>query len=224
MKRLEWEKNIDSEIRFWNDWLLSRGLEWKDDYNYRMNPLSEVNGFFKSVLETKNVNKDYSILDVGAGPITILGKYYNGIKLNITAVDALAKFYDKLNWLDNRPEIITQYCETEELDNTFANDMFDMVYARNTLDHHYDAPLAIKKMMQVAKIGGTIVLSHSENEATKHNWHGLHKWNFSIYNNDMKIVSQQNEVLLSNIISPHGKIILIEKDKENIINVVIEKF
>jgi hypothetical protein len=43
MKRLEWGKNIDSEIRFWNDWLLSRGLEWKDDYNYRMNPLSEVN-------------------------------------------------------------------------------------------------------------------------------------------------------------------------------------
>ena len=145
MKRFEWEKNIDSEIRFWNDWLLSRGLEWKDDYDYRMNPLSEVNGFFKSVLETKNVNKDYSILDVGAGPITILGKYYNGIKLNITAVDALAVHYDKLNWLDNRPEIITQYCETEELDNIFANDMFDMVYAKNTIDHHYDAPLAIKK-------------------------------------------------------------------------------
>jgi hypothetical protein len=40
----------------------------------------------------------------------------------------------------------------------------------------------------------------------------------------MKIVSQQNQFLLSDIISPHGKIILIEKDKENIINVVIEKF
>ena len=78
--------------------------------------------------------------------------------------------------------------------------------------------------MQVTKIGGTIVLSHSENEATNRNWEELHKWNFSIYNNDMKIVSQQNEFLLSDIISLYGKITLIEKDERNKINVVIQKF
>jgi ubiquinone/menaquinone biosynthesis C-methylase UbiE len=178
MKKETWKENLDSEIDFWNRWLMTKGLEWKDDYLYRMDPAAEATGFFKEVLQTVLVDENYKILDVGAGPMTILGKIFNGIKLNITAVDALADIYDKLNWQDSRPGIITQQCETEYLSETFDENLFDLIHARNTLDHHYDVLAAFKNILYVTKKGGLVIISHTENEATNNQWNGLHQWNF----------------------------------------------
>jgi ubiquinone/menaquinone biosynthesis C-methylase UbiE len=223
MNRTTWENNLNSEIDFWNNWLSTKGDAWKDDYIYRLESKTEAVGFFKESLQTVSVDEDYKILDVGAGPMTILGKFYNGVKLNITAVDALAEVFQKLNWQDKKPEIMTEYCETEKLCEKFNENSFDMVYARNTLDHHYDAPLALKNMLQVTKVGGLVVFSHTENEANNNHWEGLHKWNFYLNDDDMVIANQTNSFSLKEIIGAQGKITFMHKDTNNVINIRIEK-
>jgi ubiquinone/menaquinone biosynthesis C-methylase UbiE len=223
MNQKIWTDNLHSEINFWNRWAATKGIHWKDEYLYRINPNSEVTGFFKEVLQTVDVNENYKILDVGAGPITILGKFYNGIKLNITAVDALAESFNNINWQDNKPEIITQYCETEKLSETFEENSFDLVHARNTLDHHYDVLKAFKNMLYVTKKGGLIIISHTENEANNNKWDGLHKWNFFLKDEDMKIQNLEGIYSLKETISKFGNIISTHKDKNSIINVIMQK-
>jgi ubiquinone/menaquinone biosynthesis C-methylase UbiE len=223
MSRKIWTDNLHSEIDFWNRWVATKGLQWKEDYLYRINLNSEVTGFLREVLQTVNVNENYKILDVGAGPITILGKFYNGIKLNITAVDALAESYNNINWQDNKPEIITQYCETEKLSETFEENSFDLVHARNTLDHHYDVIESFKNMLYVTKKGGLIIISHTENEANNRKWDGLHKWNFFLEDGDMKIQNLEGTYSLKETISQFGNIISTHKDKNRIINVIMQK-
>jgi ubiquinone/menaquinone biosynthesis C-methylase UbiE len=223
MNKKIWNDNLYSEIDFWNQWAATKGLQWKEDYSYRINPNSEATGFLKEVLQTVDVDENYKILDVGAGPITILGKFYNGIKLNITAVDALAETFNNINWQDNKPEIITQYCETEQLSETFAENSFDLVHARNTLDHHYDVSEALKNMLHVTKRGGLIIISHAENEANNNNWNGLHKWNFFLEDRDMKIQTVGAIYSLQETISQFGSIVSTHKDKNSIINVIMQK-
>ncbi len=54
------------------------------------------------------------ILDVGAGPLTVLGKRLTGVQIDITAVDPLAGDYGTLLQRHGiAPPIRTQWCEGE---------------------------------------------------------------------------------------------------------------
>jgi SAM-dependent methyltransferase len=130
------------------------------------------------------------ILDVGAGPLTILGKIYKGQRLDITAVDALGDEYaDLLAKHGITPAIRTQTLESEKLTERFEQNTFDISYAENTLDHSYDPVLAIDQMLAVTKGGGAVVLIHSPNEGSEAAYLGLHQWNFKDVNGDFVISS-----------------------------------
>lgn len=175
-----WESGLGSEIKFWDDWLSNYGLRWPEEYRNRLNltyPLAE--NLRKCIDHLPQ--KDIKILDVGAGPLTSLGKKHPSKRLIIIPTDALAKHYDALLEKHHiHPPVRTLAVEAERLTNFFPSNTFDLVYARNSIDHCYNPLEAIRKMLVVLKHDCFLVLEHSENEAESELYSGLHQWNFTI--------------------------------------------
>ena len=222
-----WRDGVQSEILFWRNWLLRHGGEFREDFKYRFDPKNQVCGVLRDVVSQffdKSHNAtSLEILDVGAGPITVVGRWFEERKLNITAVDALAEFYDQLPYPQIRPDPQTLACKTEELDKIFQPYSFDIVHAQNTLDHHIDAPLAFKQMLHVAKRGGILVAIHHHNEALHGNWSGLHQWNFFVYENDLRIGSHKDIFSLKALLEPFGKILKVFNNSSGDIVTLVQK-
>ena len=175
----EWEECLPSEVAFWDNYLKTKGDEWKDDFAMRLNPHASLQNIFVNYLDqtiTKNL-----ILDVGAGPITFINKKSDPSQVEIIAVDPLAELYDELLRKHNIvPLVRTQKCDGEKLTAKFSEDTFDIVHSRNALDHSYDPVKCIEEMIKVAKKGRFVILQVFEKEGSFEKWHGLHQWNFFI--------------------------------------------
>jgi ubiquinone/menaquinone biosynthesis C-methylase UbiE len=110
-----------------------------------------------------------------------LGKIYRGEPLEITAVDPLADVYDAiLRDAKIRPLIPTTWCHGELLEERFALNTFDLVYAQNALDHSYDPFRIIVSMIRLTKPGQFVMLEHRQDEAERARYTGLHQWNFAL--------------------------------------------
>jgi len=172
-----WEAGKFNEVRFWDDYFRTKGLQWPANYVNRLNPESLLQARVAALLPE---GPEVSILDVGAGPLTYLGKKYPGNKVNIVAVDPLADEYDSiLRKYGVIPPVRTVKAAAEEIAGHFAPNTFDLVFARNCMDHAYAPVEAIGQMLRVAKHGGYVMLEHTPNEADNHGHSGLHQWNFS---------------------------------------------
>ena len=74
--------------------LRTGGAEWAGDFKRRFDPNSELLVDPRYViLPTEG---ELHILDVGAGPITSVGKRRTGVDVHLTAVDPLADEYNAL--------------------------------------------------------------------------------------------------------------------------------
>jgi hypothetical protein len=170
-----WEHGIESELGFWRTYLATEGGDWPDEYTSRMDPSAPVQPHLVELLPDKELVR---ILDVGAGPLTDVGKVWPGHTVEVRAVDALADEYNALlQEEDVTPPVLTEQCRSEELADMFEPDTFDLVCAINTLDHSYDPMAAIGQMVT---IGRTIYLEHHTNEAEVEGYWGLHQWNFDV--------------------------------------------
>lgn len=207
-----WEDGIEPELTYWKTWILSEGGRWSDDYMFRTDPNALLQDKISGYLDGF-CGERLNILDVGAGPMTIIGKKWKRASVDITAVDALAEHYEKLPYPEGLPLVKTIKCDSERLSDLFSADTFDVAYARNTLDHGYDPLTAIKQMIFVTKPNGIIILDHFADEATKENWQGFHQWNFSVENSDVVIkgrteifhvLSELNYIVELVHISPDG--------------------
>ncbi|CAN5676712.1 hypothetical protein BH23GEM11_BH23GEM11_07170 [soil metagenome] len=169
---------IEEEIRFWRNWLESRGLEWPQDYTDRFDPhrpLAEHLAGYVDRLAADHVH----ILDVGAGPLTKLGGTHPSCRLTITPTDLLAEEYDRLlDELGIEPPIRTVYADAQALGERFGQTRFDVVHGQNCIDHTSDPLRAIDEMMGVCRPGGFVVLLHCENEGRSHRYTRLHQWDF----------------------------------------------
>ena len=172
-----WKAGHAAEVEFWDEFFRTRGSRWPGSYTARLNPGSLLQPRPAALLPDA---PEASILDVGAGPLTSLGKTVPGKRLHITAVDPLADGYDAvLAKYGVTPPVRTEKLPGEELTKRFAAETFDLVHARNCLDHAYNPVKAIEQMIQVAKRGGYVLLEHHPNEADKQEHRGLHQWNFT---------------------------------------------
>ena len=135
---------------------------------------------------------EVKILDVGAGPLTYLGKKWGGRHVNITAIDPLADKYDRiLAKYQLQPLVRTQKLAAEDLSQRFPAGTFDLAFARNCLDHAYNPERAVLQMIEVVKRGRYVLLEHKPNEARQQSYTGLHQWNFSVSaNGDFMIGSK----------------------------------
>jgi SAM-dependent methyltransferase len=172
-----WQSGIRDELDFWSQWFETKGLPWPDDWRGRQRPDTELDA---SLLAGNLAGVDSPrILDVGAGPMTVLGKQKNGRPLDIAACDPLAPFYAEMADKHGvkRP-IKTEQAFAEDLTVYYPAASFDLVHCRNALDHSFDPLRGIEEMLLITKPTGRVVLIHYPNEALNVDYTGLHQWNF----------------------------------------------
>jgi SAM-dependent methyltransferase len=173
-----WEEGLDEEVEYWERWMREpEASPWPEEWPWRTDPESPLQPHIREHLDPDL--EELRILDVGSGPLTILGKRWGDRTLHITAVDPLADRYAALfERLGIEPLVRPVPGEAERLTETFAADSFDLVYARNCLDHGYDPLLAIRQMLRVARPGGLVFLEHATDEGEHMRYAGPHQWNF----------------------------------------------
>lgn len=189
-----WSRHISDELRFWDSWLRDR--PWPDQFEFRTDPNAELQPDLAALLPRGA--GACKLLDVGAGPLSALGKRLNGTPLEIAATDALAEHFDQLLAKNGVvPPVRTVQCNAERLSSRFGAESFDLVFCQNALDHVYDPVAAIDEMIRVLKPSGAVFLRHFENEGQREAYSGLHQWNFTVDHGDFVIWNPRVRVNVS---------------------------
>lgn len=180
------------EIRFWNHWLATRGRQYSpDEFHFRVDPASHLQDYIVALLPA-HAASPARILDVGAGPLSWLGTQWPGHSVELIAVDPLAPVYDiLLGWHGITPPVRTRFASAERLSKLFPHGYFDLVHARNSLDHGIDPLAALREMLAVLKPGRQMFLQHASHEASNQQYKGLHKWNFYLQDGDLMLGSRK---------------------------------
>jgi SAM-dependent methyltransferase len=171
-----WSAHIKDEVRFWDEWMRTKGLEWPDSYSEVLTPDRPLQEDHRALL---SVDGPIRILDVGAGPFTYLGTKWEGRDVTVVPVDPLADEYDRLRARYGLvAPVQTIRCAGEDLLAQFAENSFDLAVARNSLDHSFDPVIIIRNMVAIVKPGCVVRLHHLIREADRQKFEGLHQWNF----------------------------------------------
>lgn len=192
-----WRAGLIHEVQHWENW-----LEWpkySKDREFRLDVRSELQEELCIVLAERKSEAIIKILDVGAGPLTRIGKCWGNRRIEIVPVDPLADVYDYL--LRDKgivPPVRTIKAEAESMvsSGTISKAEFDLAYAHNALDHSHDPFEAIRQMIMAVRSGGIVFLDHRLNEASRVGWSGLHQWNFSIVGGEVTISDWKRKRLL----------------------------
>ncbi len=177
--RGRWRTQLPKEVSFWKLWIESRGND-SERFRHALDPAQPLQSALAGLLDG-TTGEDVRILDVGAGPISFVGKTYGGRPISLVPVDPLADEYKRL--LDDAgvaPPFPTQLGSAEELSTQFPEGSFDLVHASNSIDHAFDPVLAIAEMVKMVRPGGYVWLSHFRNEGHQNGYYGLHQWNFDV--------------------------------------------
>lgn len=186
-----WLQGRDSEVSFWDSWIKGRGLQWPDDFSTRLNPAQAISPELGACIDFLG-KPQVRMLDVGAGPLTSLGKTWRDRHLEVSAVDPLAPYYDvMLKKADITPPVRTTQAFAEHLSAYFPAHQFDLTHARNALDHCFNPLRALMEMLEVTRPGGIVFTDHSRNEAVKESWRGFHQWNFDCRNGDFVVWNRE---------------------------------
>ncbi len=199
LQSLVWKLGLGGEVRFWNRYFSTGGLQWKEEFHRRLDPQLPLDGRIVALLERVSASaEEYDVLDVGSGPLTSLGKTIPGKTVRLRAVDPLAPEYDKMLAEQNlTPPVRTEECKGEELSGKFDKSTFDLVYARNCMDHSIDPVLAFREMLAVTKPGGLVYLEHWPNEGETEEYRGLHQWNFDCQDGEFVVWNPKRRQVVS---------------------------
>jgi len=211
--KFQWYRGIPAEVLFWDKYFRTKGLKWHVNYENRIDPTFPLQDHVRELLPQRS---EIYILDVGAGPITVLGKKCAGKSIHITAVDALADEYDKiLRHYQIEPPVKTHKLDAEKLTTHFAPNTFDLVYACNSIDHSYNPEQAILEMVSVVKPGCYVLLEHAVDEGESERYSGLHQWNFSINPDREFIIRSRNSKI--NMTRKFAKLFSTTSETEQVI-------
>ena len=208
-KGYRWEDGINSELRFWRSWLGSKGLSNPEVFDLCVDPALPLQEDLVMLLEKSQSHNEKlkSILDVGSGPLTQIGKQHDSWEIEITPVDALAdKYAGLLKEYDLSPLVKTVNGKVEILSTLFKEGRFDLVCMSNALDHSEDPMLGLEEMLKVTKPGCYVVLKHAINEAEKEKYRGFHKWNLCSENSDFVIWNKTEQFNVSKMLSSRADI------------------
>jgi Methyltransferase domain len=182
----EWKRNVDDELKFWDEWFRTKGLEWPEVYSERIKA-REIGDDIKATItdEAKWSGRTLRILDAGAGPLTVLGNQWAGKDVEVHAADALAHEFDRiLARHEIVPPVRTIKADFENLSSKFPENYFDLVYVRNALDQAYDPVKGIGDALAVTRLHGVMQMSHVLRNALLSHNKGLHLWNFDVMGGD----------------------------------------
>lgn len=182
-----------AELLFWEGFIRTRGYDWPQDFEIRLDPSAPLTEelIAKRIARVEGRPR---ILDVGAGPTTILGYTYDDVPLDIVAVDPLADGYAAL-WrhFGIEPPLPVHPGAGEDLLELFDPATFDFAFARNSLDHSLDPSRIISNMVELVRPGGWVVLRHHRNEGEEQAYEDLHRWNFDLREGDLIVWNPDSE-------------------------------
>jgi len=183
MNRDTWTERSEHEMGFWNSWVASEGMKWKEGYQRKTDPNATLAPMVENFLPTIGFapGAHVKILDIGSGPLSWIGTKSDNYTIDLTAVDPLADQYNAM--LDRkgvsgvgRP--VKGFFE-DALWQLGAN-QYDIVWSANSLDHSIDPVLGLFNIINVCKIGGGVILMFHPNEAEGEDYNGLHQWNLDV--------------------------------------------
>lgn len=185
---VDWESGLVEENDFWTKALSDPARNWDlNEFRERTNPQFELQPELRALIPAPE-GATVRILDVGAGPLTRIGKTWPGRRLDIIATDPLAEKYNTLVKQLQVPQLVPVIiAHAEKLLETFPKDHFDLAYASNCLDHSYDPVLAIRQMVAVVKPGHCAYLWHFANVGKAERYTGLHQWNFDVVGGEFTV-------------------------------------
>lgn len=199
------QDRYDDEIEYWRGVLgsLKNGTAspaTRQKYQALLDPSTPMQSEIAAELPKRDSNIGWNVLDVGCGPVTVLGKMVGTSRLSITGVDPLADEYRKmLGEIDVQPPFDLRKGFGEEIDRYFPHNHFDLVYSRNALDHSQQPHVAIAAMIRVAKPGAAIWINVNRNEAINAAYNGLHSWNFDALFDTIVVWKPSESVLFDQI-------------------------
>jgi SAM-dependent methyltransferase len=206
LQRAVWEAGKSYEMYWWRMFLNSNIRHQTEEYKRRFDSDQPLQDWVTENLRAPQ-GATLSILDVGAGPATNLGKRWKGRTVQITAVDPLADDYNRLlDELGIIPPVRTQEGEVERLTEQFPPNHFDLVTMENALDHSFDPLTGIRQMLEVVKPGGSVVLKHYINEGEQGSYVGFHQWNFCADNGHFMIWNPQTRLSVNDAIGDEAHI------------------
>ena len=116
---LLWKFARISEIKFWQGWIKEMPRKDTDFFQSQISPDKKLFGYLCDLLDAEE-GSHIRILDVGAGPVSVLGDKWDGRVVQVIPIDPLAKEYNKALSKNNiHPHIKTVYAEAERLTNYF---------------------------------------------------------------------------------------------------------
>ncbi|RPA27855.1 methyltransferase domain-containing protein [Shewanella frigidimarina] len=167
---------------------------------------------------------DVKVLDIGAGPVSKVGKIHNGHEVELVPIDPMADKYRKiLSALNLQPKYWTRYGEGERLSQQFEENSFDLIHARNSIDHCLNPITVIEEAIKVLKPKCYFYLNHYRNEGKAAKYYGLHQWNFDVVNEDFIISNRFGEQINVNNTLRHKALIHQIKQTEERLIVIIQK-
>ena len=89
LHRLAWRWRLPTEVGHWEIWLSSRGMGDPDDFARRIAPDLPLQDHLTRLLPESG-ERTYRILDIGAGPLTTVGKVCSGRTVDLVCIDPLA--------------------------------------------------------------------------------------------------------------------------------------
>ncbi len=201
--RPDWNSSLPEEASFWENALRDPKNQWNEkEFAERTDPKLPLQDDLVELLADFQ-GETVRILDVGAGPLTRIGKKWDPKKIEIVATDPLADLYDRImNECRIQPLVRTIKCEGEKLADLFPSSSFDLAYASNSLDHAYSPLEVIKQMLSVLKPGRSVYLWHFANCGLGERYQGLHQWNFCRKGQDLEINDGRKSLLLSSALGP----------------------
>ena len=214
-----WETGTEDEIAFWRGYLQSGGDD-PSEHAFRLDPDAPLQ---QHIIERlPDMGRRVRMLDVGAGPLTSVGKRWPGHDLDLVPIDALADQFDALlAEAGVEPPARTLRCDGERLTERFPEGSFDVACSFNALDHCYDPMLAIRQMVAVVRPGGVVLLRHYANEAEAEAYHGLHRWNFDWRDDDCLLWQPRKRWSLSSEFS--GQAAVAGDKHDGIVTVVLTR-
>jgi SAM-dependent methyltransferase len=190
-----------SEVFFWRLWARS------SDTQEQRNALMDEGLRFPVQLDpvVERIEGDtVRVLDVGAGPISSIGRRHPTKAIHLTPTDVLAEQYGKiLSARGLKPPVPTVYADAETLSQQFGNDAFELVHASNCIDHMRDPAKAIDEMVKVVRPGGWIVLIHRMDEAKHQDYAGLHQWNVAVDGERFILWTPDTRIDMTQRLAPH---------------------
>lgn len=197
----EWRLSVKTEWGQWKQWFEEAPTKFKEDYAFRLNPNSTLKPFIQKELirAMDDGQLHFTLLDVGAGPLTNVGFVMPeppGATLEVIAVDRLAKLFDHIMLPSTLPVKRTQQVLAEELTKAFPHNMFDLVFSNSALDRMHDPLAALKEMLAVVKPGHIVYAGVTTNLAERERNDRL--WNFNLQDGRLVLWKKVTKVDVEN--------------------------